>query len=287
MDEDATVRGWVRAWSKEALSYIGDDCAVLPGSKRGFDALLKTDAVVCGRHFNQEDAPSKVGYKALGRVLSDFAAMGGQLQSVMVSIGIPKEIEPSYIRRLYRGMGRLADKYSVQLVGGETTRCSDLWVNVCGIGKVKKGRAVLRSTAGAGDRLFVTGRLGGSFPKRHLRFVPRVKEGRWLAEKRMASAMMDLSDGLGKDLPRMALASGLSYEVEPTLLPRYRGINASQAVNDGEDYELLLAVPEVKVEKLRAVWPFTTRLTEIGQMVLKTKMNKTHGLEMQGFDHFL
>ncbi|MFH1066956.1 MAG: thiamine-phosphate kinase [bacterium] len=264
---------------------VGDDCAVLRAAsgRGGFD-VLKTDAVVQDVHFTLKMPPRLIGRKALARVLSDFAAMGAEPRAFVVTVGIPKKLSPRFIKECYRGMNALATRYNIALAGGEMTRSRELWFSVAATGRVR--RPVLRSTARAGDALFVTGRLGGSFPKEHLCFEPRLKEGQWLARKNFASAMMDLSDGLGKDLPRLARASGLSFEIRPTAVPCRRGCSVHQAVNDGEDYELLFTVAPSKADALRRQWPFRAPLTCIGKMRRASEPVETGGVAMRGFDHF-
>jgi thiamine-monophosphate kinase len=143
---------------------------------------------------------------------------------------------------------------------------------------------VLRSTARAGDLIFVTGRLGGSQAGRHLNFTPRLAEGQWLARNRFATAMMDLSDGLGADLPRLAAASKLGFSVDETQLPRTRGASIAAAWNDGEDYELLFTIPPRRADSLKKKWPFATPAHCIGTMLV-TGQGAAAGTA-HGFDHF-
>ncbi|MFR2287263.1 MAG: thiamine-phosphate kinase, partial [Akkermansia sp.] len=156
--------------------------------------------------------------------------------------------------------------------GGESSGLpSDgLIISVALTGEVPEGKAVLRSTAHAGDLIAVTGVLGGSFPTaHHLTFTPRVREGGILAASGLVTAMMDLSDGLGADLPRLAAASGLGFRVQEELLPVRQGFTAAQAVADGEDYELLMTFPPRRREEILRLasecFP-ETPLTVIGEM---------------------
>jgi thiamine-monophosphate kinase len=127
-------------------------------------------------------------------------------------------------------------------------------ISISAAGFVEKARCVRRNGGKAGDLLFVTGRLGGSSRGRHLNFVPRVHEARWLTQHFSIHAMMDLSDGLGADLPRLAEASGVGFEIETKALPRTRGCSIQQAINDGEDYELLFALSPHDLASLQAKW---------------------------------
>ncbi|HRJ10422.1 MAG TPA: AIR synthase-related protein, partial [Prosthecobacter sp.] len=181
--------------------------------------------------------------------------------------------------------GRGDRRDAVSIVGGETSRGPALIVTVSMTGEAPAGRWIPRNAARAGDLLLVTGRLGGSIRGRHLRFEPRLAEARWLARHLPVHAMMDLSDGLAKDLPRMAAAAGLGFEVEMQSLPRARGVTTEQAWGDGEDYELLLAVsPRVKPAALaawRGAFP-RLPLTRIGTLTRKPSTSLAPG----GWDHF-
>jgi len=265
----------------------GDDCAVWQqrAKPQGYVSVAKVDAVVEGVHFHSRDSATQVGHKALARVLSDFGAMGAAPQVAMVTIGFPfQHHSVRWLKACYRGMAKLAARYSVGLVGGELTRSEQIWINVSLFGQAKASDTVLRSGGTPGDGLYVTGKLGGSFPKRHLSFVPRVTEGQWLA-RRGVSAMMDLSDGLGKDLPRVAAASGCSFALQAACLPRHRGCSVEQAVNDGEDYELLFAVPSAKEKRLVRDWPFAVPMTRIGELLPDSLLPVTDGIRLAGWDH--
>jgi thiamine-monophosphate kinase len=263
---------------------VGDDCAVLKGAKARTFQLFKTDAIVEGIHFTKNTSPKLIGRKALARVLSDIAAMGGTPRHAVITLGLPKTIKVDRVRKIYSGMEDLAGKYRVNLVGGETTRAKQLFLSIALIGDVKGFAPVLRSTARPGDFLWVTGKLGGSQSGKHLRFSPRLAEGQWLAKHKIATAMMDLSDGLGSDLPRLASASRVSCEIWESLLPRNKGVTVRQAQGDGEDYELLFTVPPSQSKKLKRLWPFSTPITCIGKAGKWGKQKVA--LRPTGYDHF-
>ncbi|NDC80824.1 MAG: thiamine-monophosphate kinase, partial [Verrucomicrobia bacterium] len=143
------------------------------------------------------------------------------------------------VQKAYRGLSRLASRFHLHVVGGETVRTRQLLISVTILGEVPRGISPGRSGAKPGDRLFVTGKLGGSWPRRHLTFTPRLEEGQWLAQKRMVTAMMDLSDGLGADLPRMARASGVGFQIDPGKLPLAPKSSIRSAFTRGEDYASL------------------------------------------------
>jgi thiamine-monophosphate kinase len=236
----------------------GDDCAVLAGTKREELLLLKTDCVVEGVHFLPDEKPGAIAWKAMMRTLSDFAAMSGIPQYVLVTLVAPAESEARWMKQLYQGLRRAAARFKVAIVGGET-----------------------------GDLLYVTGRLGGSLRKRHLNFIPRLKEARWLTQHFRIHAMMDLSDGLGADLPRLANASAVGFEIDEKTLPRTRGCSIAQAINDGEDYELLFALSPNDAATLERKWRkkfMRLSLTRIGHLTRRPSP-VTHR-SFHGYTHF-
>ena len=221
----------------------GDDCAVVRGDE-SWDVLLKTDVVVEGLHFLPGTAPARVGHKALARAISDIAAMGGLPTHALVTLLIDPQRSIEEVEELYRGMNALADRYGISLAGGECSSLPQpgLIINIALTGKVERGQAILRSGGKPGDIVAVTGPLGGSFARgHHLDFEPRVELARQLAQAPYRPhAMMDLSDGLAVDLPRLAAASQCSFELQEETLPCQAGCTPQQAMGDGEDYELLL-----------------------------------------------
>jgi thiamine-monophosphate kinase len=248
----------------------GDDCAVVR-LKRSTDLLvLKTDSVVERVHFESSANPVDVGWKAMMRPLSDFAAMAAMPRFALITLIVPGARSTMWVRQMYRGLRRAAAVFNVEVIGGETSDTpgpAAISVNV--IGSVQKGRFVARSGGRPNDDLFVTGTLGGSIRGKHLRFVPRIEEAQWLAKNFRIHAMMDLSDGLGADLPRLARASKVGFAVDSELLPLTRGCSGAQAMNDGEDYELLFAVSPSERERLERLWPKKfpkVRLTRIGSL---------------------
>ena len=274
-----------KARGPRILTGVGDDCAVLRGDKPDHFFLFKTDAVVEGVHFTRHAPPEAIGRKALARALSDLAAMGAAPLAAVITLGLPPSESPIRLRAIYRGLEKTAKKYGCALVGGETTRAAQLFLNVALLGECRGYKPVLRSGARAGDLLFVTGRLGATQARRHLLFEPRLAEGQWLARKKFATALMDLSDGLGADLPRLAQASRVAFALDSAAIPRAPGATLAAALNDGEDYELLFTVRRGRVSKLKKLWPFATALHCIGEM-----RAPGHGsaapFSAHGFDHF-
>lgn len=252
----------------------GDDCAVI-APRRGPLTLLKTDAIVEGVHFLPSAPPAAVGWKALARACSDCAAMGGRPRHAVVTVALRADQSVSWVEGVYRGLGRCARWVGCSVAGGETVGVpggSAAVISVAVLGEVGRRELVLRSGGRPGDVLAVTGRLGGAGRGRHLRFEPRLAEAGWLVAERWRRprAMMDLSDGLAKDLPRLARASGCGFDLDLAALPRARGCGVGQALGDGEDYELLLAVAPRCWPRLVAAWRRRfpkLPLTAIGRLV--------------------
>lgn len=263
----------------ELLTGPGDDCAVV-ARDGSWDSLLKTDVVVEGLHFTRDTAPERIGRKALARAVSDIAAMGGIPEHALITILCHPSRPVSLLEGIYRGMRSLADQFSISIAGGETSGLpyDGLAINVALVGKVEHGMAILRSGGTAGDTLFVSGLLGGSFPTGwHLDFEPRVELARGLLKAGIRpSAMMDLSDGLGTDLPRLAMASRCGFEIDESALPCRPGFSTSDAVSHGEDYELLFSLPPDMVERL-ANSPFAETVFKIGKLTPSTTSNLPSG----------
>lgn len=291
LGEDRFLRQLLpRLWRNgRVLAGAGeDDCAVVQVGKNVPLLLLKTDCVVAGIHFGAEAKPRAVGWKAMARALSDVAAMAGRPRHALVTLLVPPETEAGWVRELYRGLDKAARAYAVPIVGGETSRTTGpLAVSVCLTGEVEANRWTSRSGGKAGDLLYVTGRLGGSLRGRHLRFEPRIEEARWLAEHFRPRAMMDLSDGLGADLPRLARASGVGFRLEKAAIPCARGSSVAEAISDGEDYELLFALAPGKRANLEKRWKRKyprLPLTCIGQFTTRAAAADTP--LPAGYDHF-
>jgi len=287
--EDLWIARWTRALGPTRLSGLrhglAHDWAVLAPPPQKLDLVLKTDSVVEGVHFLRSTPAPLAGRKALARALSDLAAAGATPLAALITAGCPDKKSASRVQSMYRGMARAARTWDVSIVGGETVRTRQLLLSVSLLGTVPRGRSPRRSGARPGHLLFVTGNLGGSWPQRHLTFAPRLKEGRWLAQKGFPSAMMDLSDGLGADLPRLARMSQIGFRLLAKSLPLAPEANTRLAVTRGEDYELLLAVPPAKAGRLRKTWPFKTRLTEIGVCLPAGSGFQADGLPLRGYDH--
>jgi len=254
------------------ITGIGDDCAVLRVRARD-EFLVTTDFSLEGIHFRRDWHPAEsVGHRCLARGLSDIAAMGGEPVAAFLSLALPRDLPQAWVGRFLRGLMGLAKKYGATLAGGDTAQSPNgILADIIVVGSVPKGRAVLRSGARPGDRIFVSGALGGSAAAvqrmettkkkvgpqeyvRHFYPAPRVEIGRMLREKKLASAMIDTSDGLSTDLAHLCEESGVGAEVNAALIPRARvgkparEVDLELALHGGEDYELLFtAAPGKRV----------------------------------------
>lgn len=231
----------------------GDDCAVVPRDAE-WDSLLKTDVVVEGIHFTRDTQPELIGRKALSRAVSDIAAMGGLPEYALITLLIHPERDIAQAEGIYRGLSDLAAQFGISIAGGETSSLpyDGLVINVALTGKVERGQAFLRSGGCPGDIICVTGPLGGAYPGTgHLTFTPRVELARHLMlQGPRPTAMMDLSDGLAVDLPRLAAASSCAFCIDRKAIPCTPGCSVEQALSDGEDYELLLTLSPSAAESL-------------------------------------
>jgi thiamine-monophosphate kinase len=257
---------------------IGDDAALFKAAS-GSDEILTCDWFLEGTHFlRDKHPPDAVGWKCLARAVSDVAAMGGMPRCFLMSLALPATLAGSWLDEFLGGLRRASKRFRCVLAGGDTTRSKSILINVSVMGELRTGRAVLRSGARPGDLLFVSGRLGeaelglqlirkskrqansrNSVLRKHLYPEPRLALGRWLAEQRLPSAMMDLSDGLSTDLPRMCAASGVGARVIAAKIPRpqtpQKELNGAKdslelALHGGDDYELLFTVPSRKLKRV-------------------------------------
>lgn len=245
------IRGWLGDASPRSPFGIGDDCAVVPSSGRSM--LITTDPVIHGQHFDDTVPARAVGAKLLKRNLSDIAAMGGRPVAAVLSLALAPETDARWLRDFYRGLAAAARTFRVRIVGGDITQGPRGFFGAFLTlhGEAAGSRAVTRSGARAGDALYVTGSLGGSLLGHHYKFTPRLTEGAWLAQRTEVRAMMDLSDGLAKDLGSLTprgLAPALCGPAVPISRAAQRraaqtgAAPLAHALSDGEDYELLIVV---------------------------------------------
>lgn len=280
--------------SADVVIGPGDDCAVVETRNDAKNhLLLKTDCIIEGIHFLPDTDPEWVGWKAACRVLSDIAAMGGTPGHALVTLAVDGDREVSEIEGWYRGMERASREVGeFVLVGGETASLPQkgALISIAMTGSVPRDRFITRSGSRPGDWIAVTGKLGGSFRSgRHLNFRPRLSEGKWLAslEKSLRpTAMMDISDGLSQDLPRLADASRVpGFIIDIEQVPVNEDSDLRSALGEGEDYELLFTVPSAAREELVSRWKDAfpdTELTIIGRMKEESERTELEG----GWEHF-
>ena len=242
----------------DVLVGAGDDCAVVRTGDPEFDLLLKADAVIEGTHFLADTTPEQIGHKAVGRVLSDFAAMGGEPLHLLIDLVAPGTTAFDRVAGIYEGAAR----FGFPIIGGGTASGPVLELHVFGSGRVPRDSALLRSAARPGDLVYVTGSLGGSRSGKHLSFEPRLREGRWLRESGFVHAMIDISDGLVTDLRHIAMASGAGATLMQDGIPISAAAKQMKddrqpldhALYDGEDFELLFTVSQEKKAPFEAAW---------------------------------
>jgi thiamine-monophosphate kinase len=282
--------------SKVVKVAAGDDLAVLEWPEGERLVLVGADQVLDGVHFRCSEISdwSVIGRKAMNRNLSDCAAMACMPVAAVVTVALPKGATVEQVKALYEGLEAAGAKYYCPVVGGDTgVWAGPLAVTVAIMGRATGSKPVLRSGALSGDGIYVTGPLGGSILGRHLTFEPRVHEGRLLAASRLPTAMMDVSDGLLKDLGRMLKASGgLGAVIEADKVPVHAdavrlagqdGVDALRhALSDGEDHELLFtstARPPVGIR--------IGKVTAGGGVILKYEDGREEPAAASGWEHRL
>ena len=296
------------------IAGIGDDCAVLR-IPPGHEALVTTDFTLEGIHFRREwHPPESVGHRCLTRGLSDIAAMGGEPLAAFLSLALPQDLPQNWVDRFLGGLLKLAGVFQVSLAGGDTAESPDgILADIVVLGSVPKEKAILRSGARPGDLIYVSGELGGSaavvwrmranpkrklnprdFP-RHFFPEPRLEVGRALREKGLASAMIDISDGLSTDLAHICEESMVGAELQAEAVPvatigkPARKVDPHFALHGGEDYELLFTAPRGKRVPARiAGVPITHigHITRGKQIFLMNQEGVGYELVPQGWEHF-
>ena len=288
------------------VTGIGDDCAVL-SVPRGHQLLVTTDFTIENVHFRRDwHRPELVGRRCLTRGLSDIAAMGGEPRAALLSLAVANDVPQKWVNRFLKGLLGLAEEFKLPLAGGDTAQSANgIQADIVVLGSVPKGKAVLRSGAKAGEQIYVTGELGGSAAAlarlaeskpvdlRHFHPLAQVAVGQWLRRHRMASAMIDVSDGLSTDLAHICQESHVGAEIEAEAIPRAQiGLGKKRvalelALHGGDDYELLFtsaaAVPS-EVAGLRVTR--IGRTTRSAGMRLIAPDGKVRPLKAEGWEHF-
>jgi len=320
---------------------IGDDCAVLR-PPAGEEIVITTDFSLEQVHFRRDwHTPEVVGHRCLARGLSDLAAMGARPLAAFLSLAVPSELAipgqgKSWVTRFYDGLLALADRYKLPLAGGDTAQSPEfdqggrrhpalVVADIALVGGVKRGHALLRSGARAGDVIYVTGELGGAAadllalgrnPKRfsalttaekkhpHLYPEPRIEVGLKLASARKANAAIDLSDGLSTDLLHLCEESGLAAKLDAAAIPIHPfALQAEQdgwvpsalglALHGGEDYELLFTAPKwspiprkIAGVNIRPIGQMQPRRPRQPRVILRQRDGRSTPLEPGGWEHF-
>jgi thiamine-monophosphate kinase len=307
---------------------IGDDGAVI-ATGGPTDWVISCDAFLEGVHFlGEKHPPDSVGYKSLVRAASDLVAMGATPRLFLLTLALPARQSSAWLDRFLEGMSRAAREFGMHLAGGDTSESSAVSISITVLGEVASGKAVTRSGARPGDIIYVSGRLGGaqlgleliksSGPRAlkrilkdesgliqpHLYPKIRVALGAWLGRRGIASAMMDISDGLSTDLARLCAASGVGARLWAERIPcvaipggftkqigKLEPDPLEMALNGGDDYELLFTVPPPRAKRLRGAPGFRelTAIGEIGrgkQITLVGADGRARPLPPRGWDSF-
>jgi thiamine-monophosphate kinase len=302
------LRG-LAAGARAVVTGIGDDAAVLR-IPAGHQMLVTTDFTLEDVHFRREwHRPEVVGWRCLTRGLSDIAAMGGEPQAAFLSLALSSDVPQKWVDKFQKGLLDLAKKHSVPLAGGDTAQSAGgIQADIVVVGSVPRGKAVLRSGAKPGQNIYVTGSLGGSAAalarlrvgkalgaesRPHFRPEARVEVGRWLRQKGIPSAMIDVSDGLSTDLEHICQESRVGAEIEVDAIPRARCgrgkefVEPEYALHGGDDYELLFTSARPVPSKVAGV-----AVTRIGRTTASSGMKlidadgKARLLTARGWEHF-
>jgi len=281
---------------------IGDDCAVVRENDE-YDTVLTSDPLIQNTHFTLETAPERIGHKAVGRVLSDLAAMGSVPLWILINVVATDQTEIFFLERIYDGMNALCQHMGASIIGGDLAHGPALELHVFGVGRVPRGQALCRSGAGVNDKIYVTGDLGGSLLGHHLDFEPRIQEAIWLRENRWAHALMDISDGLATDVHHIADMSEVGIRIDLPKIPvsdaasQMSDKQSSQmhALCDGEDFELLFTVDADKAALFEQAWQdrFNLACICVGEVtpamdgiVYIDQTGQTIDLACAGYEHF-
>jgi thiamine-monophosphate kinase len=307
--------GPARMRTAGVLVGIGDDAAIWR-PRSGYETVLTTDWFLEGTHFLPgRHTPAMIAHKCLARAVSDVAAMGGEPRCFLLSLALPGSARENWLSKFMVALCKTSRRLGCPLIGGDTTLRNQILINITVVGECKRGQAILRSGARPGDSIFVTGTLGKAAyglrtiqksrgaitPKpalrKHLFPEPRLLAGLWLGKNRLATAMIDLSDGLSSDLPRICAASGVGARIEetrlakPTITAHARFDATDLALHGGDDYELLFTVAKKNISRIpRAIARIP--ITRIGEITSGNKIllvDNTGGekeLGNQGWDPF-
>lgn len=279
--------------NRAVLRGIGDDCAILR-PRAGHQLLVTTDLCIENVHFRRAWHPAEsVGHRCLARGLSDIAAMGGTPLACFLSLGLPRKLPPKWTDNFLRGLQALARRFHVQLAGGDLSSAREIVADIIVLGEAPASKAILRSDSRPSDRIYVTGTLGASAAvlkqlsagkkiqaaksNTHFYPQPRIAVGSWLQEHGLATAMIDLSDGLSVDLAHICEESGVSAQIRADDIPIAKGSNLELALHGGEDYELLFTASALAKLPRRIAG---VSVTEIG--VIERQTNYSSAIRILG-----
>jgi thiamine-monophosphate kinase len=304
------IRRMAASSSNSAVKMgIGDDCAILR-LKPGFELLVTTDLCLEDVHFRRAwHPPAAVGHRCLTRGLSDIAAMGGEPLACFLSLGLPADLPAAWINGFLRGLLALARSYKVQLAGGDVSSAPQITVDIVVTGQVPSGTAVLRSGAHSGDYIYVTGSLGRSAAtlkqlfagtavkltksSPHFYPTPRLEVGGWLRKHRLATSMIDLSDGISVDLRHICDESGVAALVFTNKIPVGKNAGLELALHGGEDYELLFTASKRTKIPSQITGAAITQIGEIrnrrdysSAIQILGDNGKVRPLPQRGWEHF-
>lgn len=300
-----TIKQCLGSTTPKSPFGIGDDCAVLPPEPKE-NSLVSTDALVFGQHFDSSITAEQAGQKLVLRNLSDIAAMGGYPKYATLSILSGSNLSFDWLTQFYAGIKAASDTYELKIIGGDLCQLpNDQFQAVMTIIGTATS-PVLRNTASIDDPIYVTGHLGGSILEKHYNFLPRLLQGQWLAEHNLASAMVDITDGLAKELNFLPTDSA-SILIDLKAIPVAQSAHnlakktsedpLKKALCDGEDYELLFTLKHtIPSTQFEADWKLNfpdTPLTKIGTIIAKHSSANIIDYDTQnpipwlnGFDHF-
>jgi thiamine-monophosphate kinase len=305
-------------WDFALTVPAGDDAAIWR-PRPGYETILTCDWFLEGSHFLADRHPAdSIGWKCLARAVSDIAAMGGMPRCFLLSLALPPLRTGTWLKNFLAGLTKASRALRCSLAGGDTTRRDEILVNITVVGECGRGRAILRSGARNGDGIFVTGRLGEAeyglrqlntrkkIPTLRNRSLarllypePRLAIGAWLSQRRLATAMMDLSDGLSTDLAKLCAASGTGARISAQQIPSvrtaprdHRKFDATElALHGGDDYELLFTVAKRNIARIPKVLRGVA-LTQVGEITARKEIlldragQPLQELKSQGWDPF-
>jgi len=269
----------------------GDDCAVLIKDKSSYQ-LFTCDMIIEGVDFRKTDNLKAVGRKALGISISDIAACGGLPKHAVVSLGLPRNMQVHQVDLLAKGIFDLAKEYKINIVGGDISASGKLIIDVSLLGEVEKSKLCLRRGAKKGDIIMVTGSFGGSIKAKHLKFIPRLKEARFLVDNFKINSMIDVSDGLIQDLGHILEQSSVGAVLYESLIPLSKKASGiEEALCSGEEFELLFTAPRDQASKIIRCSKYSFKV--IGELMpasfglrLINQESKYSKFKSKGYKHF-